>query len=239
MVSFEGIARQTTTVNASEIFYNLRINNASGDSLTGSGTNTVRVSRYLYLTQGNIVTDVNHMLHISNLNTDAVVGGGTASFVNGPMRKTMSSGSYFSFPVGKQTRYGNVYVSSISASGILEAEYFNSNPYDVSSRVPPIDTVTSKEHWRINHPTAATGNVRVRWDALSDIIPLTPLGRTKLRIVEWNGSAWQNRGNIVSGTLTAGTVQTSPAVNLNGTITYPEWKAPRRSQGKPAFATMG
>jgi len=35
--------------------------------------------------------------------------------------------------------------------------------------------------------------------------------------VEWNGSAWENRGNIiVDGGVNSGTIQTSPAVTVTG-----------------------
>ncbi|MFO7371042.1 MAG: gliding motility-associated C-terminal domain-containing protein [Bacteroidales bacterium] len=215
LVSFEGLTRQHTSITTNENFYDLRINNAAGDSILGSGSNTVTVSRYLYLTSGNICTDANHMLHLTSTSTGAVLGGGTNSFVSGPMRKTISNSSWFNFPVGKTGRYGNVYVSNLNNSGVLEAEYFTGNPFNASSKIAPIDTVTTKEHWTINSPAVVTGNVRIRWDALSDIIPATTVGLTKLRVVEWNGTAWLNRGGMGIGTLTSGTIQTNPVVNLN------------------------
>ena len=215
-VSFEGTSAQHTTINTLETFYQLQINNALGNTFTGAGSNTVRVSKFLNLTKGNIYTGANHMLHITNNSISAVIGGSNVSFVDGPMRKTIDNGSFFNFPVGDDSRLGKVLISDITSSGVLEAEYYNFNPYNASSKIDPIDTVTTKEHWRVNFPGIANGNVLIRWDNQSDIIPLTAVGRTKLRNVEWNSTAWFNQGGIVNGSLSAGTIRTNPVVNLNG-----------------------
>jgi hypothetical protein len=215
-------AKLVTITGASTVeqFYNLQINNAAGATISGGGQ--VSVSKYLYLTLGNITTSATNLLSLTNTSTSAVVGGGSTSFVNGPLRKSISSGSFFNFPVGNNggTRYGNLYVSTVSAAGNYTAQYYNHNPgtdgYDPNSKVNPIDVVSNTEYWRLNGP-AATANVRVRWDALSGIIPADAASRTKLRIVEWNGTAWTNRGNvIVDGGASSGTIRTNPAVSVNG-----------------------
>jgi len=155
-----------------EQFYNLEINNSAGATITGNGQ--VSVNRYLYLTMGNITTTATNLLSLTYTSTSAVVGGGSTSFVNGPLRKSISSGSYFNFPIGNNsgTRYGNLYISTVSAAGSYTAEYYNHNPgtdgYDPNSKVNPIDVVSNTEYWGLNGPSA-TANVRVRWDSQSGL----------------------------------------------------------------------
>ncbi len=223
-VIFNGTAQQTLTVTNGTTtgqFYDLRINNASGMTIAGGGQ--VSVSRYLYLTQGNITTNLTNLLSITNTSATAVIGGGSASFIDGPLRKQINSGSYFDFPVGNSngTRYGNLHVSTVSAAGNYTARYYNHNPgddgYDPDNKVNPIDVVSDVEYWSLNGSVASAANVMIRWDSQSGIIPPSAVGRSKLRIVEWNGSAWQNRGNIiVDGGVNSGTIQTNPEVTVNG-----------------------
>jgi hypothetical protein len=222
-VIFNGTNPQSLTVvggTTTEQFFHFEINNTAGLTLAGSGM--VAVNRKLYLTLGNISTNATNLLRMTYTSPTAVTGGGSTSFVNGPLLKAISAGSYFNFPVGNAngTRFGNLYVSTVSAAGEYTAQYYNHNPgndgYNPSSVVNPIDAVSDIEYWRLNGP-AATANVRIRWDAQSVIIPADAASRSKLRIVEWNGSAWQNRGNtIADGGASSGTIQTNPAVSVTG-----------------------
>lgn len=224
-VSFEGTSAQAITINGAESFYNLKINNASGVTLSSSATYTV--SKYLYLTNGVLTTSSTNILNLTNTSTGAIIGGSSSSYVNGPLRKSILSGSSFSFPVGKSGRYGSVYLSSVTAAGTYEVEYYNSNPntnipaLNPSSKVLPLDTVSTNEYWRFKGP-AASAIVRLRWDASSGIIPATSAARAKLRVVSWNGSAWQRATNTanISGTQTSGTVQTTSAVVVGASDSY-------------------
>jgi len=221
-VFFKGTAAQTMkVVNATttEQYYNLSVNNSA--ELTISGNGQAAVGQYLYLTNGVITTNATNLLTLTNSSTSVVVGGSSSSFVNGPLRKNILSNSSFNFPVGDTSRYGNVYVSSTSTGGYYIAQYYNHNPgndgMDPNSKINPVDAVSNTEYWRINGPTGATANVRIRWDSQSGIIPPDAGSRTKLRIVEWNGSAWENRGNVINdGGVNSGTIQTSAVVAING-----------------------
>lgn len=221
-VNFSGTLAQTlnvTNATTTEQFYNFKIDNAAG--LTISGNGQASVSKYLYLTNGVISTNATNLLTITNTSASAVIGGGSSSFVNGPLRKNILAGSYFNFPVGNASRYGNLYISSVSSGGYYTAQYYNHNPgndgFDPNSKINPIDVVSDNEYWRINGGAGTTSYVRVRWDSQSGIIPPDAASRTKLRIVEWNGSAWENRGNNINdGGVNSGTIQTNTAVAVNG-----------------------
>ncbi|MEI6277240.1 MAG: hypothetical protein WCP08_14675, partial [Prolixibacteraceae bacterium] len=124
LASFEGSAAQTLTVSSAitENFYDFKINNVNGLTLAGAGN--VQVSNNLYLVNGTITTNTTNSLTLTNAGTSVVTGGSLNSFINGPLRKQINSGSYFTFPVGKTgspSRYGNVYVSEVAGAGIWEA----------------------------------------------------------------------------------------------------------------------
>lgn len=222
-VNFNGSSSQILTVAngaTTEQFYNLKVNNSLGMTLAGSGK--ANVSNLLYLTSGNITTNTTNLLSISNTSSSAVIGGGSASFVNGPLQKRILAGGSFNYPVGDATgtRYGKLTVSEASATGNYIAQYYNYNPltdgYDPAIKTAPVDVVSSSEYWRVNGPASANANVTVRWDATSGIIPPDATTRAKLRIVEWNTS-WVNRGNVVTdGGVSSGTIKTNPIVNLVG-----------------------
>ena len=203
-----------------ERFYNLQINNAAGMIISGGGS--AAVSNKLYLTLGNITTTDDNLLSITNTSPLAVAGGGSSSFVNGPLLKRISSGSYFDFPVGNgnSTKYGNLYISDVSLSGDYIAQYYNHNPatdgFNPASVINPVDAVSNVEYWRFNGTAGAAANVRVRWDEDSGIIPADAASRTKLRIVEWTGSAWQNRGDVINdGGQSSGTIRTNSAIQVD------------------------
>ena len=224
-VSFEGTVAQTLTVSnaLSESFYDLRMNNSAGLSFAGSGR--VQISNILTLNNGTITTNSTNSLTLTNTSVSAVAGGSLTSYVNGPLRKQISNGSYFNFPVGKtgaSTRYGNVYLSNIVNAGIWEAEYYNGlPPYDITSKKLPISHVSNNEYWRINGVAGGSGNVRLRWDASSGYAGSSIATRSKIRIVEWNPAGipvaqWEYRGKILTdGGDSYGTVATDNIISLS------------------------
>lgn len=223
-VSFEGSVPQTLTVSGvlTENFYDLKMNNAAGLTIAGSGK--VQVSDILTLNYGTITTSSTNSLTLTNASTSAVVGGSLTSFVNGPLLKQISNGSYFIFPVGKAgtpSRYGRVYLSNIVNTGIWEAEYYNSPPvYDITKKKLPISHVSNNEYWRINGVAGGSGNVQLRWDASSGYAGSSAATRSKIRIVEWNPAGvpiaqWEYRGKVLNdGGDSNGTVTTDNIINL-------------------------
>ncbi len=233
-VSFEGGAAQTLTVTnggISENFYNFKINNTNGLMLTGGGN--VIVSNILYLQTGNITTNSTNSFTLSNSSPTIVSGGSVNSFVNGPLRKQINAGSYFTFPVGKSgtpSRYGNVYLSSVAGAGIWEAEYYNgdptlnSPPMDKTSTLLPIDQVSSNEYWRVNGAVAgSSAKVTLRWDAISGYAGTSASTRSKIRQVKWNGTQWAYTGKVLNdGGPTSGTVTTDNSIGLSSAVS-PHW----------------
>ncbi len=214
LVSFEGSNPQTLTTNSgvTENFYDFQINNAAGVTISGKA----QINNTLNLINGAITTTSSNTLTIANASPTAVTGGSVSSYVNGPLRKQISNGSYFTYPVGKKSpspRYGQVYLAGVVTAGIWEAEYYNGSPeppYTRSSMLSPIVSVSDNEYWRINGVTSGSANVTLRWDAGS----LLPTDHSKTRVTEWNSTRWENRGNSVVDNGTTGTVTTDSPISL-------------------------
>lgn len=229
-VIFEGTSEQILTTNYTGTFYRLKVDNPLGITLAGSAG--VSVSNLLFLTRGNIRTNTTNMLHVTSTSTSAVSGGGNFSFVDGPLMKTISAGSSFVFPVGSEIvegspRYGNLRISSVSATGNYVAQYFNQSAdnhtpaLNTDTYTDPLDVISKNEYWSVYGSVASTAVVRLRWDSQSTIIPPAASSRSKLRVAEWNGSSWVNRGAAaISGTATAGTFTTNGSVTITNPAHY-------------------
>ena len=213
MVTFAGSSSTISSVGG-ETFYNLRINRAGGMLTLNSPAN---VSRYLYLTRGFVFTDNLNILTLTWNSINAVIGGSSLSFVDGPLSKNISTGSSFFFPVGNGGRYGRIRVFGTSTSGYWIAQYHNQTPANRDDVSSPLQLVSTNEYWTISGPNSSTANVLLRWDTQSDIIPPTSLGRQKLRVAQYISDNWVGVGNRVSdGGVNSGTVQTTTPTSTHG-----------------------
>jgi hypothetical protein len=226
-VSFEGSSAQTLTISSSAVtenFYDFGISNTAGVTIAGGGK--AQISNNLFLTSGAITTNSTNSLTLTNASTSAVSGGSVSSYINGPLHKQISNGSFFTFPVGKtlpSPRYGDIYLSSVVTAGIWEAEYFNQSPNSnspaltTSSMLAPIASVSGNEYWRVQGVNSGSAYATLRWDASSGMSSL-PADRAKTRVIEWNPSPtsrWENRGNIVTDNgQSSGLVQTDNAISF-------------------------
>ncbi len=221
MVSCMGTSLQTINTPNPEHFYHLKINNPAGVTLNG----TAEVAGRLYLTNGRLNTTNVNLLTITNTSSLAVVGGSDASFVDGPLAKIILSGQSFNFPVGnynasaaKQARYGNIQLSNVSASNTWIARYVNASPnpaYNTSNLQPPLNLVSANEYWIVTRPSGNTANIRLRWDEQSGIVSVN-----STRVAQWATPAnrWEEKGSLVSGTMTAGTVSTTTPVTSDSYV---------------------
>ena len=183
----------------------------------------MEVTNELVLTNGVINTkNVNGSLTVTNSLTEAVVRTGSNSFVEGPLAKSMNSGSSFDFPVGAAGRYGNIVVDNVSSGGYWEAEYFNNNPgddgYSPDNRVesPEADKVayvSHNEYWRVEAPDAGnTANLTLRWDDASGVTP-----NDEFRVVRWTDLSPDDLWSKVE----VGTIDTDEeTVNLKTDLTF-------------------
>ncbi len=191
---------------------NLEINNISGLTMNGP----LELKRNLLLTNGVINTTAANMLTMLNWNTSVVpTGGSVGSYVSGPMTKRIFTGDDFEFPTGKDTRYGKLVLLNVSADDNWVAEYFNTG-YSSLAVTPPLIAVSSTEYWHVTGPAGEQAYVKLRWDAQSDITPLTAQnGISDIRVAEYGAASWEEQASSASGDDYDGTAETTALMNLD------------------------
>lgn len=216
---FKGVALQQvggpagnfTSANA---LNNLEINNTSGLTLNGP----LELKGNLLLTDGIINTTSVNLLSMINWNTSVVPDGGSlSSFVNGPISKRIFTGDDFSFPVGKGSRFGKMTLLGISNHDDWIAEYFNSG-FSSTAVTVPLTAVSSNEYWHVIGPAGEQAYVKLRWDPLSDVTPLTTQnGLSDIRVAEYNtvSTSWVAQNTTALGDNYNGTAQTNNTMNLD------------------------
>lgn len=212
-----GNEQQLTSLGAGgEQFYNLQINKTVGSTLTLNSNATV--NRVLTLTSGLVNTTSTNLLTVSYGSTVAVVGGSATAYVNGPLRRMVNNSSNATFPVGKDGRYGSLYIFGTTSTGsqYYTAEYFNTTPTDNLNFAAPLQLISNNEYWRVTGVAGASANLRLRWDNLSAIIPASALDRQKLRVAQYL-PPWTKVGETVTDvSQTQGTVETSTPIAFGG-----------------------
>src|SRR5690554_3598684 len=100
------------------------------------------------------------------------VGASTNSFVNGVLSKAISGNEYFSFPVGKDNRYGAIGITDRTTNGgVWTVEYFNAMPL-YRDQTDNIAFVSNSEYWKVTAPSEdAEAVATLRWDDESGINP--------------------------------------------------------------------
>ncbi len=230
-VIFNGTDRQNINILTDADFYNLKIDNSAGVDVTngGTATNNVIVSNIMTLTNGNFITSSDALIALTNTSENAISGGGESSFVDGPLRKRMSTSGNFTFVVGSGERYGKVVLSNITNSGSTNAdwtvEYRNADPEEVNPSatydVMELGGISDNEYWIVTRPnSSSSAKVGLRWDDQScPMFTTYPQIQQRLKLVEYDGTGvWSVRASTLSGTATAGNITTTAAVTQDNYI---------------------
>lgn len=222
-VSFAGTSAQTiggtlgdfTGTNA---FNNLEINNSSGLTLNSSAE--IEISGNLLLTDGVINTSSGNSFTITNTDISCVTpdGGSSASYIDGPLTKTIIQGDNFSFPVGKGSVVGNkINLSSTQTGTILwTVEYFNPNSTS-GNMTSPLTYVNNDDYWTVTASSGDEAIINLDWDATSDLTPLmTENGLSDMRVAEYitGTSNWEELTSTASGDNNNGTVSTLSRITI-------------------------
>jgi len=192
---------------------NIEINNEQGLTLQSP----LELKGNLELTQGVVYSSSANKLSMLNGNAAVIPSGGSsASYISGPVSKRIFGGNDFAFPTGKDSRYGATVIIGVS-DGTWESEYFNSG-FPSTSVTAPLTAVSSFEYWHIKGPGGKQAYVKLRWDHLSDITPLTTLnGLTDIRVAEYNTGTllWVEKSTSASGDNYDGTALTMDKMDLD------------------------
>lgn len=222
-ITFNGTTPQSIMgFNGTSPLNNLEINNTAGLTLNSM----IEMNGNLLLTNGVITTTQTNILRMTNQSATSA-SGSMISYVSGPVSKNQFGGVDFTFPTGKGSRFGKIKIVN-PQSGIWEAEYFNAGYPDLSVTGTLIKAGSS-EYWKLTSPSDGnTAAVQLRWDAQSDITPLTTTnGINDIRVAEYNGADWAEKSSSApAGNDTDGTVQTLSNIPVN-------------NSGHPRYYTLG
>ena len=217
-VVFQGISVQQSggaagNFTGSNAFNNMEMDNLAGLILNGP----MELNGNLLLTNGVINTSSANILSMLEWSSGVTPAGGSSSaYISGPFSKRIFEGDDFIFPTGKGTRYGKISLYD-AGDGTWQAEYFSSG-YSSLSVTAPLTEVSASEYWHVTGPAGKQAFVELRWDALSDITPLTTQnGLTDIRVAEFdNGTtSWTEKGTLANGDDFDGTASTTAKMNLD------------------------
>ena len=233
-IIFVGTETQNIDIKKEVSFYNVQINNEQGVDVTNGGNadKNVIITNNLTLTNGVFKTNTAALIYLSSTNQNVVSGGSSSSFVDGPLRKKISTSGSFDFPVGNGDRYGNVKLTNVnngsSSAADWTAQYFNANPLTVDDEATfnatTLGSISDNEYWIVNRPNnSCSAKVALRWDEQSCTIfnTITQI-QQGLKMVEYDGSSeWVVRDATASGTATSGMLTTNSAITQeNYTFTF-------------------
>ncbi|MEO0043077.1 MAG: hypothetical protein RL329_2525, partial [Bacteroidota bacterium] len=170
---------------------------------------------------------------VSFVGSATPAGASDAMHIDGYVRK-YGVGA-FTFPTGDNGKLRTCAISSMSnATESTTAAYFQANPntaitsnlgggnygalptgapFNTSSKAANVSNLSNLEYWDVNG--AASVRLTLSYDATSAINTLTSNDLSKLTIAGWNGTQWVAIPSTVTGTLTAGTIQTDAALLPN------------------------
>lgn len=199
-----------------------------GVSLSQATTVSGGASRPLTLTNGKLITTSALLMTVASGTAVTPVGGSATSFVEGPIKKTgMTASTEFIFPTGDNDKWARISVTPTVtlATNAFTAEYIKSDPHAIDTTLNhtvagrQLNTISYKEHWMLAQSGGTpAAKVKLFWDdgAFSGI---TLASNTDLRVAHYynpgTGLKWYAETAVlpvVTGTTTAGTVETAAAL---------------------------
>jgi len=202
----------TIVLTGTQSFSRVVMNNSQGSTISGGA---MRIGTALTLTNG-IMTSSSLIEFADNA---TVASASNISYVAGQVRKIGNDA--FTFPVGKSGFYRPITMSAPgNVADHFTAEYFRTPQAFGSSVQAPIDHVSGCEYWNLNRTNGASNvTVTLSWnEAACNPGDITVLA--DLRVAQWNGVQWLNRGNGgTTGNGVSGTIISSGVVNSFGPFT--------------------
>ncbi|MBE9468315.1 MAG: hypothetical protein IMY72_08350 [Bacteroidetes bacterium] len=189
-VNIFGNTQQTITNTSVENFYNLTINNTNTTAPQVVLGRNVLVYNEFTLTSGVVQTTSSNLLSLDYLAT--ANEGSDKSYVIGPLRKYGTAD--FVFPIGKDSVYARLGISSMTGSGNFIAEYFNAPYSDITTMGTNMDHVSKIEYWDLSSPGSGTAEpyVKLFWEDSSRSVIDAP---DSLVVSHYENDKWNDFGN--------------------------------------------
>ncbi len=210
-VTFAGSSAQSMGGASVSTFYNLTIN-ASADITLETAE---KVSNYLLMTSGNLVTTSANILTCTS--SASASPGSVSSFVNGPMIHTIATTAPTTktFPIGKglEFRPASLTVTHLTATSVTyKGEVFNASAAALGYNLPStLGRVSDTRYWdftRQNVSNFSNGFVNLFYDSDDGVSDKNNVSVAhddgSFNWVDMGGAASANiTGNIVSGTISS------------------------------------
>ena len=180
---------------------NLTMNRATGMILTAPLT--LGSSGILTLTSGIVTTTATNLLTLSNTATGAVSGGGTSSYVNGPMARTLPAslvtGSTYAFPVGKSAYKLIRLVNPTTTSGgsvVISSEVFDGNSNGSAGN--GFSSIRTDRYWKVEI-TSGSGNFTNTTLKLAEatLVPYNRIGKSATQTGSYDTIGGMTSGDSV------------------------------------------
>ncbi len=206
--TLNGTLNGTTTTNC---FPYLLINNGGGVTLN----TPVNVTNTLTLTTGIITTTSTNILHITNTAAAAMSGGNSTSYINGPLRWSVSNsgGGDYKFHLGKSSTYLPLNVNNpTGTSPVITAEAFAANTG--GSAGSGLSSLSTSEYWSVvNTGTLSASTISLAKTSLG--------GSDGIGSSTTLAGSYTNLGGSTTNTLISGnTVTAGSTVGSLATTTY-------------------
>lgn len=134
LVVFIGSSPQTLSCASDEIFSYLKMQNTSSGLTLNANT---QVSGSLELAEGKINTQSNRVYVTAN-SPSAIISHSIISYINGNLRRNVTSAGSFDFPVGTSTQYELSNILLNTSSGLLYIDSKFTNPHSTSITISPL-----------------------------------------------------------------------------------------------------
>ena len=215
LVYAQGTSSITTgpEIPASRTVLGVQIINPAGVTLAGGPLTATNTSAALLLSSGKLTTDATNLLTLSATTTGAVSGGSGATYVNGPLARTLPaslvSGSTYTFPVGKSNFKMLELVNPTTNAGgtvTIQAEVFDSDSGGTAGT--GFDDINHNRYWNAQITAGAANftNATVR---------LTEAGTVSANAIGQSTTQTGAYGSI-GGTVAPPTIGPSSAVTSLG-----------------------
>ncbi len=212
-VIFAGEKTQVIDNYNTEKFYNFTLNNKASTYPQLILYGKVDVEGTSWSMFDGIIETTNEKL--LTIGENVVLSGGDteASYVSGPLVKLGSND--FVFPIGNDTKFARLGISSLSSAGTFKAQYFEEPHSDISEVAAGLNHVSGYEHWVLDRVTGSGEPiVTLYWEngPVSGIDNLSTL-----RTAAFVGGKWEDRGQgAITGGIPKGSISSGMAFTTFG-----------------------
>ncbi|MBN2682270.1 MAG: T9SS type A sorting domain-containing protein [Bacteroidales bacterium] len=223
-LEFNGTANQNYSTGTNLTLNNVVINN-SGAGITLSSNLISGTGGIMTFTNGIVNAGV-LMVSVTNTGTTGVNQGNTNSYVNGTMRRYISTNGIYYMPIGNATRYTLAELSNTGLTGVsyVDAKFLgtftNSGSFSALAvdAGTPYSSLASEGIWQIdpdNQPTGGTYDIKLTFDdGLGYDGGGTPLGNGFVNIIDYQFGVLKRTSSSSSAADWAGeSIGTLPATD--------------------------